>query len=379
MKTFCLLLLIGLVCWPTALWAQAKPSADDVGVDDAFDVDRAVIDWAHQQLSEQLSAEGRLSTKEHVDATSSLTDLAAHCQIFAASASSEQARLELLTCRARALSALAWLASQQGDIEKAAVAGDSLREVIGQMRSTQAEHARVVSDYWQLLLDIAEVSDSPASVEVTQGLVEQLLSAYIDQYASNDNAQEWVADVRLSLAQLMDERGDQRGAVQQLDAMGALPDGGPRQQAAALLRARAGRIGMPVTFEAVSTGLVLWRVADHAGAPVLIHVYADTVLPSVAIVKDIRQAIDRGALGGVSIVSLRIGEPAPDVAAPPWPVLPVQLTPGGVLDRLGIEALPALVWLDRQGKLASIGHHIAVIDQLPEPAQEPVEVEAEID
>ena len=96
----------------------------------------------------------------------------------------------------------------------------------------------------------------------------------------------------------------------------------------------------------------------------LIHVYADRVEPSVRMIDVISRSIVEGSLSGITVVSLRVGEPVASSAAPPWPTLPVELEPKGVLDQLGVAALPTLAWLDEKGRLASIGTTPAVLDQL---------------
>lgn len=129
-----------------------------------------------------------------------------------------------------------------------------------------------------------------------------------------------------------------------------------------------------------------WSSTDHIGKPVLIHVYADSVDPSVRMIDAISRRIVEGTLSGIAVVSLRVGDPVAGSSTPLWPALPVELEPGGVLDHLGVEALPTLAWLDAEGKLASIGTTTAVLDQFellqpvePEEPADPADAEPAIE
>lgn len=303
--------------------------------------------------------------------TAGLESIATRCEVLANNAADEAMRLSLLDLRARALAELARLWGTRPAPERGKDWLARLRAVGVLIQTIDHPHAQPIGAYWQLLAEIARLPEAGEPLQARQEQAQRLLRAYIRSYADDDAATERLADARLSLAQLLDERGDQAGAARQLGAIGELPPRGPRDRQARPIRERIARIGAPVRLDGVSTDTQRWDLDDHAGSPVLIHIYADAVEPSVKMIQQVRDAIEDQSLGGFSIVSLRVGEARPGTPTPPWPVLPVELKPGGVLDQLGIDALPTLIWLDDKGRLASIGNNIAVLDQKPPAPVEP--------
>lgn len=282
---------------------------------------------------------------------------------------SERARAILLASQARAVASLAQLQGPEDEQTRQRWMLQ-LRSVVASLGKLNLPDARREADYWQLLADLADAAHLSAAVDARQVLAEKLLTDYIDVYADDRAADEYVVDARLSLARLLDDRGDQGGVAKLLDAIGELPKDGPRAEQASQLRASISRIGKAIEIEALTTRVSVWKLSEFAGQPVLIHVYADAVEPSLAMIETIRRAIQAGRLGGVAVVSLRVGEPIEGAPIAPWPTLPIGLEPDGVLDRLGVAALPALVWIDARGRVASIGHLPAVLDQLPKPDPE---------
>lgn len=331
------------------------------------------------ELNALLLANGQLNNTED-DASAKLRSLATRCGILANSATHDEVRLVLLGYQARALSALA------ADQAKGVDWGEQLSDTAGQIAAIDLPGAAAAADYWRLISDIAQQAATDKSPTQRQAQIEQLLSSFIDTHAKDDSAAEYLIDTRLSLAQLMDQRGAQQDAKQLLDQLADLPADSQRLGEAKQLHASIARLGKPVRFESISTQLARWRASDHLGKPLLIHVYADSVQPSVRMIDVISRSFVEGAISGIAVVSLRVGEPIAGTAMPPWPVLPIPLEPDGVLDLLGVTALPTLVWLDENGELASIGSTTAVLDQLarivpaapdeqagerPEPAETP--------
>lgn len=253
----------------------------------------------------------------------------------------------------------------EGDAQKPDWLGQ-LRAVAAQARALDLDQADATADYWLLLADLSETAEIAASDGARQKLAELLLTGYIDRYHRVPAAAEFVADARLSFAQLLDQHGDQKGVAKQLAMIGELSEDSPRLEEARQLIERVERIGTPIRFEAVTTRGVVWNTKDHLGSPVLIHIYADSVEPSVKMMTQIQRAIDNKTLGGIRIVSLRIGEPSAEVSPPRWPVVPVALDPGGVLEQMGVQALPTLAWLDAEGKLISIGYTTGVLSEQPD-------------
>ena len=333
-----------------------------------------------QRMKEQLDAallpDGRVGADTRDEVVTRLAGLVTRCGVLANSAMYDQTRLALLGYQARALAALAPLENtEQGPGQSSRL--EQLREVAEQIRQLDVPNAEPTGDYWHLLADLAVSAQAGGTVAARQALAEELLISYIEANAGKPAATEFLIDTRLSLARMMDERGDQRGAAELLDAIGKLPKNSPRQAEVKQLRKSIERLDTPIQFESVTSRLEVWRSADHIGKPVLIHVYADTAEPSVQMIESINEIIGSGLLSGIAIVSLRVGEPVAGTTTPPWPTLPVQLEKGGVLDQLGVTSLPTLAWLDSKGRLASIGHTISVLEQHPADNAEPAEVDAE--
>ena len=324
------------------------------------------------ELDVLLQPDGQLDTTNE-DALVKLENLATRCGILANSSVHPEARMMLLGFQARALAALASLESRSQDPGRL----DQLKEVAEQIGKLEAPGAKAMADYWSLPASLSPQASAKASPTERQANAEQVLADYIDAYRDDEHAAEYLLDTRLSLAQLMDRRGAQRDADRQIGLIGKLPPDSPRLQEMKHLRESIGRLGSPIRFESLSTRLVTWRSSDHLGKPVLIHVYADSVEPSVRMIDVISRSIVEGTLSGIAVVSLRVGDPIASTASPPWPTLPVQLEEGGVLDQLGVTAIPTLAWLDSQGQLASIGTTPAVLDQFGSIKPEPVEEDPE--
>ncbi|MFN3168147.1 MAG: TlpA family protein disulfide reductase [Phycisphaeraceae bacterium] len=322
------------------------------------------------ELAAVLADDGTATARAGVSTQAKLAGLATRCEVLANSATNDLARAVLLRCQARAHAALAQMSVSEGEASRQRRL-QQLRATAEKIRSLDVPDAEAAADYWQLLADLADAAHLATAVRSRQSLARQLLSGYIQAYAQERVANDYVIDARLSLASLLDDQGDQAGVVEQLDAIGELPERGPRAEQAQRLRASAQRIGKRVEIEALTTRVTLWKLSDFAGQPVLLHVYADALEHSVAMIQPIQRAITQGKLGGAAVVSLRVGDPVRGTPTAPWPTLPIDLEPGGVLDRLGVAALPALVWIDAEGKVASIGHTAAVLDRMPATRPDP--------
>ena len=329
------------------------------------------------ELDALLLADGTLDTTRE-NAQLKLGSLATRCGILANSALHDEVKLVLLGYHARALAALASLQPEGQNQDRM----EQLNDVAQQMAAIDLPGATAAADYWLLVADMAAPASSKQSPTRRQAGIERALVSFIKAHEGEPAAAEYLLDTRLSLMQLMDQRGAQQDALKQLSHIGTLPEDSPRLGEAKRLRESIARLGTPIAFDSISTELNEWRSSDHLGKPVLIHVYADRVAPSVRMIDVISRRIVSGSLGGISLVSLRVGEPVAGSSAPPWPTLPVQLERGGILDQLGVTALPTLVWLDGEGRLASIGTTAAVLNQLKnlqvEDANEPVD-QAEAD
>lgn len=312
------------------------------------------------ELDALLLSDGQLDVAQ-ADALNKLRSLATRCGILANSALHDEVRLLLLGYQARALAAIASLESV--DQRQDAGRMQQLHDTAQQIAALALPGAAAKADYWLLVAEMGQVASSKKSPTRQRADIERSLATYIDSYRDDAQADEFLLDTRLSLAQLMDQRGAQRDAGRQLAQIGKLAEDSPRLGEVKRLRESIARLGSPITIESISTQLATWRSSDHLGKPVLIHVYADSVDPSVRMIDVINRSIVEGTLSGIAVVSLRVGEPIASTLAPPWPTLPVQLETDGVLDQLGVTALPTLVWLDAQGRLASIGTTAAVLDQ----------------
>lgn len=310
------------------------------------------------ELNALLLPDGQIDTAQD-DAKIKLMSLATRCGILSNSAMHNEVRLVLLGYQARALAAMTSVRPVQ-DSGRA----DQLNDVAQQIAAIDLRGAAAAADYWLLIADLTQQASTKQSPAQRQARTENALRAYIRKYEQDPAATEYLLDTRLSLAQLMDQRGDQRGVAKQLASIGKLPKDSPRLSESNRLGNSVARLGRPIVFESISTRLTTWRSSDHVGKPVLIHVYADSVEPSMRMIDVISRRIVEGTISGIAVVSLRVGEPVAGSNAPPWPTLPVQLEPDGVLDQLGVTALPTLAWLDEQGRLASIGTTAGVLDQI---------------
>lgn len=339
----------------------AEPQPDNKPI--IQDQEQAAAEALRQELEQVLSADGRAKTLESIE-DQHLAALAEQSEDLAGRVESDQARSVLLDNAARANAALAQVEGEAPAQDRNARL-QSVRNQSDRLRTLDLPNANASADYWQLLADLADTTHSGAAIDARQALAEQLLEGFIDHYAQDKPARDYVIDARLALAQLMDDRGDQAGVKKQLEAIGPLPGTSPRREELDRLSASTQRIGQPIQFEAVSTRAQAWRLTDHRGQPVLIHVHADTIDASVKLIDDIKQAIAAKSLGGARVVTLRVGDAVAGTPLTPWPTLPIDLEPGGVVDQLAISALPTLVWIDDQGRIASVGHTRAVLDQMP--------------
>lgn len=353
----------------------AEVEFDEAADRAALDSELASSKRFEAELEELLLTDGQLDTTQGDEALTKLAGLATRCGILANSAMHDEVKLVLMGYQARALAALASLepAAQKQDPSRL----DQLDEVVLQMEQLDLPGAQATADYWELLSDMARLPSTTKTPAQARALTEWVLNRYIAQYEDNEDATEYLLDARLSLAHLLDQRGAQREVAKQLDRIGKLPPDSLRAPELQRLRDSIDRLGTPIQFESLSTQLATWRSSDHLSKPVLIHVYADRVEPSVRMIDVISRSIVEGSLSGIAVVSLRVGEPVASSAQPPWPTLPVQLEPKGVLDQLGVAALPTLAWLDEKGRLVSIGTTPAVLDQLaalqPDELDEPDE------
>lgn len=326
-----------------------------------------------EQVDELLTDEGRLSPDAGQEGLARLKSLVTRCEVMGNSTVNDRPRALLLATQARALAALSRIEEPRGKADNAIAPQriDQLRQTAQQIGALDLPAAEPTSGYWQLLSELDTNARSRASITSRQALAEQQLRGYIRQHKDDPMANEFVVDARLSLARLLDQRGDQFGAGKQLKAIGVLDEESPRAVEVQQLTARTQLIGQAIELEAVTTQLQLWRLSDQKGSPLLVHVYADAVEPSVAMIQQVQRIIATRALGGFRLVSIRVGEPVQGTVVPPWPTLPLDPKPGGVLEQMGVDRLPTLIWVDPQGRLASIGHTLAVLDQMPKPKPEP--------
>jgi len=354
---------------------EAQAQADEAVSQAALESELASAKRFEVELDALLLPDGQLDTTQE-DARIKLNSLATRCGILANSAMHDRVKLVLLGYQARALAALASVEPPGDELDRV----EQLNDVAQQIAAIDLPGAVASADYWLLLADLAQQSSDNLSPAKRRAQIERSLRVFIEAHGDEPAAAEYLLDTRLSLAQLMDQRGAQRGALRQLDQIGELPADSPRLEEVKRLRESIARLGTPIAFESISTELMTWRSLDHLGKPVLIHVYADSVEPSVRMIDRISRRIVEGTLSEIAVVSLRVGDPVAGSSAPPWPTLPVQLERRGVLDQLGVTALPTLAWLDGEGRLVSIGTTTAVLDQLdtlrPDPAEEDAPDEA---
>jgi hypothetical protein len=324
------------------------------------------------ELDALLLPDGRLNPKAE-NAPIKLGSLATRCGILANSASHEAVRLLLLNDQARALAALAALRGSEHSLGRA----EQLTDTAQQIAAISLPGSAAASDYWLLIANLSNAADAAEPAARKQARAERALSRYIAVYADDAEAAEYVLDARLSLAALLDQRGAQRDVAELLDRLGDLPEDSPRHAEVARLRDSVDRLGRTIAIDTISTELTPWRTADHRGKPILIHVYADSVEPSLRMIDAISRSFVEGSISGIAVVSLRVGEPGTQAVRTPWPTLPVELQRGGVLDQLGVSALPTLAWLDREGKLAAIGNTVSVLKQIETLAAESNDAEAQ--
>lgn len=354
---------------PQAPAAQATEQQDPVQyqVDEAsaraaLESELASAKRFEAEVAALLKPDGQLNTTLGDEAPIMLASLSTRCGILANSAMHDEVRFILLGYQARALSALA--SHEPANPQQQPSRLEQLKEVASQIQALALPGAQAAADYWVLLASLAEQSGGDASAAQVHALAERLLQAYLDKHADDAYAAEFLIDTRLSLARLLNQRGAQRQLADQLVKVGELPPDSPRRIEVKALRDSLARLDATIRFESITTQLEPWRSSNYLGKPLLIHIYADSVEPSVRMIDSINQRIVSGSVGGIAVVSIRVGDPVASTVSPPWPTLPVQLEPGGVLDQLGVVALPTLAWLDENGRLASIGTTVAVLDQL---------------
>jgi hypothetical protein len=347
---------------------DADADTDEAVSQSALESELASAKRFEVELDALLLPDGQLDTSLK-DAKIKLNSVATRCGILANSAMHDEVKLVLMGYQARALAALASIEPAEEDLDRL----EQLNDLAQQIAAIDLPGARAAADYWLLVAEMAHQGTSKQSPSTRQANIERALRVFIEMHHEEPAAAEYLLDTRLSLAQLLDQRGAQRDAVKQLNQIGKLPADSPRLVEIKRLRDSIARLGTKIDFESISTRLLDWHSSDHLGKPLLIHVYSDAVDPSVRLIDGISRRIVEGSLTDIAVVSLRVGDPVPGTNSPLWPTLPIQLERGGVLDRLGVTALPTLAWLDSEGRLAAIGTTAAVLNQIESLQAEPVD------
>lgn len=329
------------------------------------------------ELSGLVGSDGLPVELGNAEVRDALRDVATRCDLLSHGAGEPQALRVLAETQARAHNALVQDAAAHGNASDVARGLTQLRHAANRLAGLEVPGADAVGAYWRMLADLIDVNRTVAEPHSRRLIARELFAHYVGNYAEDAEqdpaASAYLADVRVALARMLDEAGRQQDAVDALGDLASAEPGDERYEQVRGVVARHRRIGGPVAFELMGPTGQPWRVADQAGRPLLIHLYQHGVEPTAGSVQALRRAIAQARHGGFAVVSIHVGAVEPGQALPPWPTLVLEPGSRGVLDALGVDAVPAYVWLDAEGRLASIGRTPEVVARVPvaeEPAAE---------
>lgn len=348
-------------------------------------VELAVQHAAAIELEEELStlvgSDGLPIELGNADVRDALRDVATRCDLLSHGAGESPALRVLAETQARAHNALVQDAAAHGHAAEVARGLTQLRHAANRLAGLDVPGAEAAGAYWRMLADLIDVNRTVAEPHSRRLIARELFAHYVANYAEDaaedPAARAYLADVRVALARMLDEAGRQQDAVDALGDLASAEPGDERYEQVRGVLARHGRLGEPVSFELAGPTGQPWRVADQAGRPLLIHLYQHGVEPTAGSVVALRRAIAQARHGGFAVVSIHVGAVEPGQNLPPWPTLVLEPGSRGVLEALGVDAVPAYVWLDAEGRLASIGRTPEVVSRVPgaelPPAEEPDE------
>ena len=323
-----------------------------------------------ESLALLLEAQGLLTPE---DEPGPLVQIQALCSLTLRIADDPQAQRLLLELQARVFSALAQHAVANGRSVQAAHRVRDMRTAAQQLAQTQAPDADLAGAYWLLLADMVDANRTIFDLAGRRTFARESLGRYLSRHDPESNsASDYVIDVRLSLAQMLDESGDQPAAAEVIAPLGDLSLDPAREAQLQALEQRQALIGREIDLALPAMRSKQdWLSADQLGQPLLIHVYAEGIGESADSVDRMQTAVRDMGSGGFAIVSLHVGQVAPGQALPPWPTAMVLPQQASVLDELGVDAVPAWIWLDEQGVVTSVGKTLEVLTHQPVVESEP--------
>ncbi|MEM9415598.1 MAG: hypothetical protein AAGA29_09005 [Planctomycetota bacterium] len=316
-----------------------------------------------------------------------LKDVATRCDLLAHSSAQPVALEILVASQARVYNALVQDAAAHGESVEVARGLSQLRDAANRLSDLETPDAAAAGAYWLMLADLIDANRTIADRADRRVFVRELLSRFVEDFAGQAVDPEaepaptdtagYILDARVALARLLDEAGEQQAAYDALGPLAEVTAEDARYEQVRPVLARHAVIGSEVAIELPTATGQDWRLADAAGQPVLIHVFAQGMGDSGDSIAALRRSIALARLGGYSVVSLHIGELVPGRPLPPWPTAVVAPERRALLDALGVDAVPMYVWIDHAGRVASVGKTLDVVRRFPEPPEDSSAPEAD--
>lgn len=358
--------------------ADAEQGEDDAGAGGlgfARRVERAAQRATARELERELSGligpDGLPIALGPGPVREALRDVATRCELLAHGTGEPIALEVLYASEARVYNALVQDAAAHGEPVDVARGLAQLRDAARRLGDLDTPSAATAGAYWQMLADLIDANRTIDNAADRRVLVREMVSRFVEEYGDvpgqDGPDSEYVLDARVALARLMDEAGQQQAAIEALGPLTDLSEDDPRYEQVQAVVAHHALLGREVELELPASDGGAWRLSDHAGKPVLVHVFAQGVGDSGESVPALRRGIAEARLGGYAVVSLHVGTLIPGRALPPWPTALVEPGRRGVLDALGVDAVPMYVWLDHAGRVAAIGRTLDVVRQIPAP------------
>jgi len=324
------------------------------------------------ELADLLHEDGLLTASGSADLRDRVTDVATRCGLLARSADEPVAKQMLYETQARSYNALAQDAIASGHAVEGARQLRLLRSAAGRLGQVDSPGSREIGAYWEMLADLIDANRTIASPTDRHLFARELLTRYVESHPSDEAGHDhYVIDAQIALAQMLDQVGDQSGAAEMLGPLGEIESDNPRYKEVQPVLEHLALVGQGVEIDLPMRSGHRWQSESHRGRQVLIHIYAAGIGPDVQTLRSLRDAIANADVGGVVVVSIRIGLPqgiTDTEAFPPWPTAladPALPATAQLLESLGVDSVPAFVWLDEASRLASTGLTLEVLEQRP--------------
>ena len=289
-----------------------------------------------------------------------LVDLASRAGVLARQPLGVQTQLAAGNLEMRAYNALAQSAQQANRPGEASLRIAQLRSSAQQIQQLSVEQAPAVGAFWLLQADLMDIARNHPDLASRQTHSIAQLQKFLDDHGQSEMA----LPVKVALLRVALQAGQSdRVGVLWLELRRSLGRDDPQRVYLEQARVVLELLGEPIELNLTTVEGQTWSLAQQRGRPVLIHVYAPGHGPSLALVESIEKMSQALGEARVSMLSLAVNQAGADGRDLSWPV--VQLADDNpVWKTLGATALPWLVVVDADGKVAAVGQTAAVLEQI---------------